>query len=102
MLNAKPSCALGIVDQVTEKSILDEIRHAVKKAIIQTGGTDIGFGDIDFVVDDFVSIDLPDAEYERLQEACDDIAFAEFHRIMGHLRAAFNPVSRGDGPVRVK
>jgi len=80
------SCKL---DPATEQSIIQEIRQAVKNAIIQTRETNIGFDDLDFVVDDFVDFDLPDEEYSEMQEECDNVAFDEFNRIMTHLKEAF-------------
>lgn len=77
------------IDPATEQSIIQEIRQAVKKAIIQTRGTDIGFNELDFVVDDFVDFDLSDEEYSVMQDACDMTAFKEFHRIMGLIKEAF-------------
>jgi hypothetical protein len=80
------SCKL---DPDTEQSIIQEIRQAVKNAIIQTRGTDIGFNELDFVVDDFVDFDLPDEEYSEMQDTCDMLAFQEFNRIMTLLKEAF-------------
>lgn len=80
------SCKL---DPDTEQSIIQEIRQAVKNAIIQTRGTDIGFNELDFVVDDFVDFDLQDEEYSEMQDACDMLAFQEFNRIMTLLKEAF-------------
>ncbi len=77
------------LDPATEQSLIQEIRQAVKNAIIQNRGTDIGFDDLDFVVDDFVDFDLPDEEYSEMQDACDNVAFNEFNRIMTHLKTAF-------------
>ncbi len=77
------------LDPATEQSIIQEIRQAVKNAIIQTRGTDIGFNDLDFVVDDFVDFDLPDEEYSEMQDACDMLAFQEFNRIMTLMKEAF-------------
>jgi hypothetical protein len=77
------------LDPAIEQSIIQEIRQAVKNAIIQTRGTVIGFDDLDFVVDDFVDFDLPDEEYSETQDACDMVAFNEFNRIMTLLKEAF-------------
>ncbi len=77
------------LDPTIEQSIIQEIRQAVKKAIIQTRETNIGFGDLDFMVDDFVDFDLPDDEYSAMQEACDMVAFNEFTRMMTLLKEAF-------------
>jgi hypothetical protein len=77
------------LDPATEQSIIQEIRQAVKNAIIQTRETNIGFGDLDFMVDDFVDFDLPDDEYSAMQEACDMVAFNEFTRMMTLLKEAF-------------
>jgi hypothetical protein len=77
------------IDPATEQSIIQEIRQAVKNAIIQTRETDIGFNDLDFVVDDFVDFDLSDEEYSEMQDACDMLAFQEFNRIMTLLKEAF-------------
>jgi hypothetical protein len=77
------------IDPATEQNIIQEIRQAVKNAIIQTRETDIGFNDLDFVVDDFVDFDLSDEEYSVMQDACDMLAFQEFNRIMTLLKEAF-------------
>jgi len=42
------------LDPATEQSIIQEIRQAVKNAIIQTREINVGFNDLDFVVDDCV------------------------------------------------
>jgi len=76
-------------DPATEQSIIQEIRQAVKKAIIQTREINVGFNNLDFVVDDFVDFDLPDEEYSEMQDACDMVAFNEFSRIMTLLKEAF-------------
>lgn len=103
MLNVKPSYTFATVDPIIRANIIEEVRLEVMKYITRTGVIPSDFGDlVDFCIDDFVPEDIPDEQYSDYQSDADDIAFAEFHRIMGHLRAAFNPVSRGDGPVRVK
>jgi hypothetical protein len=49
-------------DPATEQSIIQEIRQAVKNAIIQTRETNVDFDDLDFVVDDFsASSDAPES-----------------------------------------
>jgi hypothetical protein len=77
------------LDPTIQQSIIQEIRLAVKNAIIQARELNVGFDDLDFVVDDFLDFDLPDEEYSEMRDACNIVAFNEFNRIMGHMKEAF-------------
>ena len=77
------------LDPTIQQSIIQEIRRTVKKAIIQARETDVGYDDLDYVVDDFLDFNLPDEEYYEMKDACNNVAFNEFSRIMEHLNSAF-------------
>lgn len=94
MPNTLPSYTFATVDPAVTANIIEEVRLEVMKSIIRNGVIPSDFGDlVDFCIDDFVPEDIPDEQYSDYQSDCDDVAFAEFHRIRSHLRAAFDGLS---------